>query len=459
IIRLWNAKSQREVRTYSGSKDEVTQICFSPDGRFLASGGKDKYVSIWSVNRNNALVFLYSFRGGLDWLALTPDKQYLSTTNALNYLMENQDKSSFKKGIDPGIFALQSNNFNKELPRDSEGPNITWTQRPPAISETDSIAVTFKVYSNSKINDDFTVLLNQKRLPCTLNYQFECQCAFRLKEGKNHFAVSLSNANGMSQPFDAIIEYSPRVQSYALLFVGAQYQDSLIWPAKPQLEASAKNLRLLLEKQYGYSVDLVLNPTRKMLLDKLRDYKQRSFGSNDHLLLLFAGYGINDEGIGYMVLNDTKGNLGDGGMNTYLRYRTFIDDQVAKINCKHQLLLMDVPYAPTSLEGDAIDQPQPPRVKLAPDINIAETLIVKPFGLFISGGYQDSKAVADNALLLPIFTSALEQLARKKIPAVDFKSLTSAIADLGIAPAFRSGLFRRHESAADYLFLPQATKK
>ncbi|MBO5963509.1 MAG: PD40 domain-containing protein, partial [Bacteroidales bacterium] len=48
-VIIWDAKSGEELQTLKGHYKRVNSVRWSPDGRYLASGSKDGIIKIWGV--------------------------------------------------------------------------------------------------------------------------------------------------------------------------------------------------------------------------------------------------------------------------------------------------------------------------------------------------------------------------------------------------------------------------
>lgn len=132
-------------------------------------------------------------------------------------------------------------------------------------------------------------------------------------------------------------------KDYALLFATNEYAT---WPPLINPVPDANAIAAELQNGYGFSTEVVTNPTRAEIVAKLRQYSQKSFGDGDQLLIFFAGHGYYDDVFrqGYIVARDSR--LDDETRGSYESY----DDLRSIVNAmrsKHILLIMDACYSGT----------------------------------------------------------------------------------------------------------------
>ena len=101
-----------------------------------------------------------------------------------------------------------------------------------------------------------------------------------------------------------------------------------------------------LQSNYFVKTELIINPTLKETIEKIREYAKLDYGPNDNLLIFFAGHGIYDEVFkeGYVISRDSKSD--DVAKTSYLSHsnlRTMINN----VPCNHILLVMDVCFGGT----------------------------------------------------------------------------------------------------------------
>src|SRR5262249_8389829 len=78
-VRIWNLAGGEEKRVLTGHEGGVPGLAFSPDGKLLASAGKDMTAAIWDPITGQLLHRLTGFGGVLHAVAFSPDGRLLAT--------------------------------------------------------------------------------------------------------------------------------------------------------------------------------------------------------------------------------------------------------------------------------------------------------------------------------------------------------------------------------------------
>ncbi|MCB8753271.1 serine/threonine-protein kinase [Planktothrix agardhii] len=92
-IKLWDVQSQQEIATLTVHSTAFTSVAFSPDGRTLASGSDDNTIKLWDVHSQEEIATLTGHSNDVRSVAFSPDGRMLasgSEDKAIKFMSEDK---------------------------------------------------------------------------------------------------------------------------------------------------------------------------------------------------------------------------------------------------------------------------------------------------------------------------------------------------------------------------------
>src|SRR3972149_4130540 len=95
ILILWDASSGREIRKFEGhTNNDVNSVTFSPDGKTLASGSRDKTIILWDIETGSIIKILKGHASSVRSVAFSPDGKTLASGIDKNIILWNIETGS-----------------------------------------------------------------------------------------------------------------------------------------------------------------------------------------------------------------------------------------------------------------------------------------------------------------------------------------------------------------------------
>lgn len=161
-----------------------------------------------------------------------------------------------------------------------------------------------------------------------------------------HDKVVLRFYDGKHLPLSSIKETRTRLGKDFALFFATDTYDNSSWPNLNNSVKDAREIAKDLEYLYGFNTEVVTNPTRIQVLEKLVEYTKKIYPDDAQLLIFFTGHGyyVDLEKDGFLIPRDGKSSQEDNDGDSWLEY-TDLRQRIKKIPCPHILLAIDAGFS------------------------------------------------------------------------------------------------------------------
>ncbi|MFK8006181.1 MAG: SUMF1/EgtB/PvdO family nonheme iron enzyme [Saprospiraceae bacterium] len=235
-------------------------------------------------------------------------------------------------------------------------------------------------------------------------------------------------------------------KDYAVFFAVSDFEPG--WNALPETIIEVKSIKQELEQEYGFTCDLVLNPTKSTIQNKIR-YYNNLVREDDQIMFFFSMHGYFDKRSerGYLIGKDGKSK--DEYGDSWLSYADLAND-LSRNKAKHILLALDACHSGSFGIRSKGGRPRS-MLDEKPDCKATFNLAMKNQSRqFCASGNKDAKTPAKSKFAKR-FLKTLQSTNPNE--ALIFDQLASELLGIIRKPRPVTGSFSGHEDGLGFVFI------
>src|SRR6266699_2778897 len=78
-VQVWDVNNGTNYRTYTRHSDFVSALAWSPDSRYIAVGGSNRWIDVLNAKKGNLVLTYYGHDNVVNTLAWSPDSRYIAS--------------------------------------------------------------------------------------------------------------------------------------------------------------------------------------------------------------------------------------------------------------------------------------------------------------------------------------------------------------------------------------------